>query len=191
MVSFTRKKDKRKGWYTYFWTLDIERTLELLNKRLSREIEQSKHQLESRKTKRFFTCKTCNIEVSEEKALLHDFTCPECGEVYELSEKEQIIEDLKKKIIRLERQRKDVLEELGKIKEKKRKRIVRAERREKKKKAEKRRKAMKKRLREKKRLKKLEEKKKKPKKKIKKKKPVKKRVKKKPKKKAKKKKKRK
>ena len=32
VVSFTRKKDKRKGWYIYFWTLDEVKALEALKK---------------------------------------------------------------------------------------------------------------------------------------------------------------
>ena len=31
IVSSTRKKDKRKGWYTYFWKIEIMKALEFLN----------------------------------------------------------------------------------------------------------------------------------------------------------------
>ena len=146
LVSFTRKKDKRKGWYTYFWTLNIERALELLDKRLDKEIRNLKYQLESRKRKRFYICKACNTEVTEENALLHDFTCQECGEVYELSETEQKIGELRKKIIRLERQKKEVSSELDKIKEAKKKKIAREEKKLKREKARKRKRKAKKKL---------------------------------------------
>ena len=36
LVSFIRKKDKRKGWYIYFWTLNIHQALSLLNKNLNK-----------------------------------------------------------------------------------------------------------------------------------------------------------
>ena len=42
-------------------------------------------------------CTTCTIEVTEETALLNDFICPECEEVYELSDDSELIEELKKK----------------------------------------------------------------------------------------------
>src|SRR3989339_1789065 len=45
LVSSTRKKDKKKGWYTYFWTFNIDRALLLLQKGLRNEIEQLEHQL--------------------------------------------------------------------------------------------------------------------------------------------------
>ncbi len=127
LVSFTRKKDKRKGWYTYFWTLDAEKALELMNKKLEKEILGLRQTLKSRETKRFYICKTCKTDISEETALLHNFTCQECGEVYELADNKKIINDLKNNISRLERQKENVLSELKKIKEAERKRIERAE----------------------------------------------------------------
>ena len=117
LVSFTRKKDKRKGWYTYFWTLNTFRALELLEKRLKKEVESLNFQLKSRETKRFYLCETCRNEVSEETALLNNFTCQECGEVYKLNEDKKVFNELKNKIIRLERQRNIVLAEINSIKD--------------------------------------------------------------------------
>ncbi len=128
LVTFIRKKDKKKGWYTYFWTLDIERAFELLERKLKKEIETLKNQLRSRRTKRFYVCRTCKTEISEETALLHSFTCPECGEVYELADYKKVERELERAIARLERQRKGVLEELEKIREAKEKKRLREER---------------------------------------------------------------
>lgn len=116
LVTFTRKKDKKKGWYTYFWTLDDEKALELLDKKLKKEIVSLGQQLKSRDIKRFYTCKICKTEISEETALSHTFSCPECGEVYELSDNKKIINELKNNITKFKSQRENVLEELGKIK---------------------------------------------------------------------------
>ncbi len=115
LVGFTRKKDRRKGWYTYFWTLNTEKALELLEKRLEKEIENLKQQLKSRETKRFYICKTCKREVSEESALLHDFTCQECGEVYNLNEDSKILGDLKNEISKLEKYKLGLTGELEKV----------------------------------------------------------------------------
>jgi len=119
LVSFTRKKDKRKGWYIYFWTLDTLKSLELLEKKLEEEVSRLKHQLKNRETKRFYLCKGCGIEVNEEHALLNDFTCLECGQIYELSENEKIIVDLKKQIMKLRKQLVSIKEEKTKVLEKK------------------------------------------------------------------------
>jgi len=159
LVSFTRKKDKRKGWYTYFWTLDIEKSLFFLRGDLKKEIELLQKQLTSRETKRFYHCKTCGIETTEENALLHEFTCPECGEVYELQKSEKIVSEFKNRISRLVEQLKDVEKEINEIQLKKQKKFEREKKKLAREKAAKRKKTVEKRRADKKKLKKKEEKK--------------------------------
>ena len=118
IVSFTRKKDKRKGWYIYFWTLDILKSLELLENKLLKEIKHQGEQLKSRKTKRFYFCKTCNVEVGEETALLNNFTCLECGQIYSLAENDKIIKEIENKINKLRTQLNIINEEKRKLAEK-------------------------------------------------------------------------
>jgi len=121
LVSFTRKKDKRKGWYIYFWTLDSLKSLELLEKKLLEQAEQLKNQLKNKKTKRFYFCKTCNVEVGEEHALLNHFTCIECGEVYVLAEQDKAISELENKINKLIRNVEVIREEKEKVLEERKK----------------------------------------------------------------------
>ena len=54
LVSFIRKKDKRKGWYIYFWTLNIHRSLCLLEEILKKEIHNLENELKNRKEKRYY-----------------------------------------------------------------------------------------------------------------------------------------
>lgn len=115
LVSFTRKKDKRKGWYIYFWTLNTLKSLTLLEEKLSQEEERLKSQLKNRKIKRFYVCKTCNTEINEEHALLNNFTCQECGQVYELAENEKIISNLTKEVAKLQKQLEIIREEKEKV----------------------------------------------------------------------------
>ncbi|OIO41222.1 hypothetical protein AUJ62_03430 [Candidatus Pacearchaeota archaeon CG1_02_32_21] len=112
LVSFIRKKDKKKGWYTYFWTFNEERAFLLLKKTLFNEITQLENQLKSREEKRYYICKQCNIEVTEETALLHDFVCPECGEVYELQDNNKSIKEINSSINRVKLKLKEVEDEL-------------------------------------------------------------------------------
>tara|TARA_Y100000310_G_scaffold325690_1_gene389516 strand:+ start:727 stop:1494 length:768 start_codon:yes stop_codon:yes gene_type:complete len=118
LVSFIRKKDKRKGWYIYFWTLNVYQSLNLLEDKLKKELENLEFQLKSRKEKGYYLCDTCSIEVTEEVALLNDFTCPECEEVYKLNENKEIIEQLEKEISKIKREIKLVSEERQKEGEK-------------------------------------------------------------------------
>lgn len=115
LISFTRKKDKRKGWYTYFWTLNVGKSLELLASNVNRELDNLRNQLKNRESKRFYFCNTCKTEVNEETALLHNFTCEECGEVYQLQTDRKIINDLVAKIKRLEASLAVIEDELSKI----------------------------------------------------------------------------
>ena len=123
LVSFIRKKDKKKGWYTYFWTFNEERAFLLLKKTLFKEITQLENQLKSREEKRYYICKQCNIEVTEETALLHDFVCPECGEVYELQDNNKSIKEINSSINRVKLKLKEVEDELEIIGSKNEKRI--------------------------------------------------------------------
>jgi len=111
LVSFIRKKDKRKGWYIYFWTLNIYQSLSLLEENLKKELEQLETQLKNRKEKRYYSCNTCSIEVNEENALINDFICPECEEVYQLSESKESIEQLEKAINKVKKEMEMVVNE--------------------------------------------------------------------------------
>ena len=102
LVYFTRKKDlKSGGWYTYFWTLDDYKCLVYYRGRLLKEIEQHEHELLNKRTKQFYFCKICGMEVTEEAALLHDFTCPECGEVFSMKDSVENIKEIEKTIQKL------------------------------------------------------------------------------------------
>jgi len=125
LVSFIRKKDKRKGWYIYYWTLKTEKCLVKLESSLVAKIDGLHHVLGNREMKRFYVCKSCDIEVGEEKALDHGFSCEECAEVYELSDNSGPIRDTKSKITRTEKNLKLILSELEIIREKDRKKRIR------------------------------------------------------------------
>ncbi len=135
LVSFIRKKDKKKGWYIYFWTLNIYQSLNLLEETLKKELEQLEAQLKNRKEKRYYSCGTCSLEVSEETALLNDFACSECEEVYQLSNNQQMINELEQKISKIKKEIGMVvserMEEEGKLEKKKERKIKSAERKRK------------------------------------------------------------
>jgi transcription factor E len=95
LVSFVRKKDKRKGWYIYYWTLNREKCLAKLWDSLNRKIDRLNGILHDRETKRFYICKSCDIEVTEEKALENGFSCEECADIYELQNNSKSIRETK------------------------------------------------------------------------------------------------
>ena len=105
LVSSIRKKDKKKGWYTYFWKTEILKALEFLESILNRNIEQLNFQMRSRETKTFYICKRCNLEFNEENALACDFTCNECGGIFTLNDNTKILRDFKRNLDKLKKEK--------------------------------------------------------------------------------------
>jgi len=131
LVSSIRKKDRKKGWYTYFWRIEILKSLEFLRGNLSKSIEQLKHQLRNRETKRFYACERCNVEYNEETALLHNFTCEECGGIFTMRGNVKLLKDMRKELERLEKQKdlidKEIQEEKEKLGRKKQRELKKEE----------------------------------------------------------------
>lgn len=140
ILSSIRKKDKRKGWYIYFWTFNVLRSLEVLEENITADINLLKQELSSRQQKRSYKCKICNREANEEAALLSNFICHECGEVFELADNKQAIEDVLKNIAKIEKELEHVRAEIAIEKSKLDKKLSRNIKREEKKKKELRRK---------------------------------------------------
>ncbi len=104
LVSFIRKKDKRKGWYTYFWKIEVLKSLEFLKDSIIKKMEQVRHQIKSRESKEFYSCETCNIEFNEENALVHSFTCNECGNIVGRKDNAPAIKEYTKELEKLKRE---------------------------------------------------------------------------------------
>lgn len=103
LVSSTRKKDKKKGWYTYFWKIEVFKSLEYLRNIYSTNVDQMVNQIKSRELKQFYVCETCNVEYTEENALAYDFTCPECGNVFAVKDNTKVLKDLAKNLEKLKK----------------------------------------------------------------------------------------
>ncbi len=172
IVSFIRKKDKRKGWYIYYWTLDTIKSLQLLHKIKMKQLRDLEQQRKSRQIKIFYTCPNKCMELSEENAIYYDFTCPECSSLLQPSgsSAEKEIDKLIKKV---ENEIQEIEEKLNVLLKKEEKKKEKKERKDAELRRRKRKRAMKK------AKKKRAEKKSSAKKKIKKRKPAKKKVKKK------------
>ncbi|MBT3642568.1 hypothetical protein HN604_01185 [archaeon] len=127
LVSFIRKKDKRKGWYIYYWTLKTEKCLVKLEQSLISKIDSLNVILGNRTSDRFYICKPCLIEVTEEKALENGFSCEECAEVYELSDNSKPIRDAKSRITKIQKDLELIRGELEIIREKDKKKRARAD----------------------------------------------------------------
>jgi len=127
LVSFIRKKDNKKGWYIYYWTLNTEKCLVMIEKSLEKKISDFEKSLGSREVDRYYICKPCVIEVGEEKALENGFTCEECAEVYELSDNTHHVRDIKARITRTNKELELIKSELEELRAKESKKRARAD----------------------------------------------------------------
>lgn len=102
LVSFIRKKDKKKGWYIYYWTFDQKQArnlalelkkqkLELLMKMLNREVDSC-----------YFICPDSCVRFNFENAMEHQFKCPECNRVLVQEDNIKRLESLRMEIKGLE-----------------------------------------------------------------------------------------
>jgi len=114
LVSSTRKKDKKKGWYTYSWKVEGLKSLEFLKGMLNKRISQIGNQVKNRESREFYVCERCHVEFNEENALLHDFTCPECGSVLTLKDNTKLLKEMKKNLDNFKGMMDVVDEEIGK-----------------------------------------------------------------------------
>lgn len=146
IVSFIRKKDKQKGWYIYYWSLNSKKALELLARIKEKELLQLSYLLKSRENKNFYICKGCRVDLTEETALNHNFTCPECGNLLKLSEDRKKVENINKEIEKIKKLLEITYNEINELRRKEEKIKSRKERREIAKKKEERRKKLKKKV---------------------------------------------
>src|SRR3989344_2353404 len=103
LVSFIRKKDKKKGWYIYYWTFNLKRVKDLFWELKKKKSMALKERLKRELSTDFFACDKKCIRLSFEQATDFEYKCPECGKLMHQEENKQIIEDIKKQIEELEK----------------------------------------------------------------------------------------
>jgi len=65
------------------------------------KIESLKEKATRKKAGKFFYCANCHIEYEEEDSLVHNYTCPECGESLSLKDNSEEIRQTDKDIEKL------------------------------------------------------------------------------------------
>ena len=81
LVTNIRRKDKKKGWYFYFWTLDEKAIFKLKQEVNKKRLEELKIQLKLEERVSYYVCPDECLRVSSEDALEYGFKCPECGKL--------------------------------------------------------------------------------------------------------------
>jgi transcription initiation factor TFIIE subunit alpha len=106
-LTFKRKKDKKKGWYIYYWTLNLSDIPFLYLRIKNEELSRLKSRLEREKASNFFSCNNSCMRLSFEQSMEFNFSCPECGSIMNQVSNDHIISDLEEKIDKLEQEIQD------------------------------------------------------------------------------------
>ena len=81
LVSFIRKKDKKKGWYIYYWTFKPKMVRHIVINLRKEKLAKLKDRLKREKSSHFFICQNKCIRLDFDQAMNFEFKCPECGEI--------------------------------------------------------------------------------------------------------------
>lgn len=107
LVSFVRKKDKKKGWYIYYWTFNTKRIKDLILITKQKKMTKLKERLEREKQNKFYSCSNKCIRLDFDQSINFEFKCPECGQLINEEDNVHYIENLEKEIEKTEKELKE------------------------------------------------------------------------------------
>ncbi len=104
LVSFTRKKDKKKGWYIYYWTFKKEQVKFIYHKIKRERLIKLKERLENEQREQYFICPKNCVRLNFDQAVNFEFRCPECNELVSQEDVSKDVAAIKKEIVELEKE---------------------------------------------------------------------------------------
>jgi len=107
LVSFVRKKDKKKGWYIYYWTFNTKRIKDLILLIKQKKLTKLKERLERERANKFYSCNNKCIRLDFDQSINFEFKCPECGQLINEEDNLLYIKNLEKEIENVEKELKD------------------------------------------------------------------------------------
>jgi len=79
IVSYSRKREKTRGWYIYSWRLHLKKLLLRVMKLKQEELIKLKSSLIPETSNQFFYCKNCDLKIDFAVAMENNFACPSCS----------------------------------------------------------------------------------------------------------------
>ena len=109
VATYVRKKDRKKGWYISYWTFNKRRVGELIVKIKDDKLEQLQEKLrrEEANEGNFFMCGNGCARFDFDHATEFEFKCPECGQLLNQQDNSRTIENIRKRIVELEKEMKE------------------------------------------------------------------------------------
>ena len=131
LVDFTRKKDKKKGWYIYFWTFNMNLARELALSMKNNKINILKRRHEKESTELFFACPSGCVRFDSVNVMEYQFKCPECGKLLLKEDNKKNIERIQKEINSIENELRELNEFEDKVQKLKQKKLEKEREKEK------------------------------------------------------------
>ncbi|MHA1734257.1 MAG: transcription factor [Promethearchaeota archaeon] len=102
LAIFRRIRDKKSGWFIYYWRENLGRARELVTEKQRDVLEKLELRVQFERENQFFMCsnrENCNNErYSFYEAMELGFECPECEMRLEFTDNSKVIEMLDEKI---------------------------------------------------------------------------------------------
>lgn len=98
ILTFVRKKDKKKGWYICYWNFNKDNVPHLVQKIRKQKLAHMQERLQREEGGQFFMCENTCTRMDFEKAVEYEFHCPECNEVMQQQDNTRTIEFLTTRI---------------------------------------------------------------------------------------------
>jgi len=103
LVHSKRKKDKKKGWYIYYWTFDSVEARNLLYNSKKKRLDYLKKKIKNEAGSEFFICPNKDgVRLGFESAMEQGFKCHECGSLLERDDNAKLLKKIEKEIKDLE-----------------------------------------------------------------------------------------
>ncbi len=100
LVTYFRKKDREKGWYMSYWTLNPDAAVDVEQDMKKREVEILRERLEKEEKNRdlFYICPNMCARFEFAKAVEVEYRCPECGNILNHQENARTIDRLRERL---------------------------------------------------------------------------------------------
>ncbi len=100
LATYYRKKDRQKGWYISYWTLNKDRVKDLIDN-IQRTKLQKLHerlQVEEANKNNFYMCQHACMRLDFAEATDFNFKCPECGSLLNLQDNTKTIAHIREQL---------------------------------------------------------------------------------------------
>ncbi|MFQ6050617.1 MAG: transcription factor [Candidatus Hydrothermarchaeota archaeon] len=94
LATYVRTRDKESGWYTYTWTLNLDRSMDIIETKKEKAIKRVEEKIRFYEETAIYECPRRCYEYTFEQASEANFRCM-CGEPLNYSDPSEKIEKLR------------------------------------------------------------------------------------------------